>query len=46
VLVGKIQRKRSLGRCRHRYGNMIKMNLKAVGYESVNWLEVVGDGTQ
>jgi len=25
---------------------MIKMNLKAVGYESVNWLEVVGDGTQ
>jgi hypothetical protein len=39
VLVGK----RPLGRPRHRWRDNIKMDLREVGYGSMNWLELAED---
>jgi len=41
ILVRKPEGKRPLGRPRHRWEDNIKMYLKEIGYEGVNWIHVV-----
>jgi hypothetical protein len=43
VLVGKPERKRPLGRPRHRWEVNIKTDLQEVGCESVDWIDVAQD---
>ena len=45
VLVGKPERKRPLGRSRHRWedNTSIKMNLQEVGSGDMEWIELVQD---
>jgi hypothetical protein len=43
VLVGKPERKRSLGRPRHRWENNIKINLQEVGEGRGDWMELAQD---
>jgi len=43
VLVGKPERKRPLGRPRRRWEDNIKMDLQAVEYGGVDWIEVAQD---
>jgi hypothetical protein len=38
VLVGKPKGKRPLGRLRHRWEDGIKMDLKEMGWEGVEWI--------
>jgi hypothetical protein len=40
VLVGKPERKRSLGRPRHRWEDNIKMDLQEVGCGGMDWIEM------
>jgi hypothetical protein len=41
VLVGKPERKRPLGRPRHRWKDNIKMDLRETGIDEVNWIQLV-----
>jgi hypothetical protein len=43
VLVGKPERKRPLGRPRHRWGDNIKMDLQEVGAGGGDWMELAQD---
>jgi hypothetical protein len=43
VLVGKPERKRPLGRPRHRWEDNIKMDLQEVGGGRVDWMELDQD---
>ena len=43
VLVGKPERKRPLGRPRHRWEDNIKMDLKEVGGGCEDWMELAQD---
>jgi hypothetical protein len=43
ALVGKPQRKRPLGRPRHRWENNIKMDLQEVGCGGMGWIELAQD---
>jgi hypothetical protein len=43
VLVGKPERKRSLGRLRRRWEENIKMNLQEVGCGGMDWINLVRD---
>jgi hypothetical protein len=43
VLVGKPEGKRPLGRPRHRWEDIIKMDLKEVGMEGMNWIALAQD---
>jgi hypothetical protein len=45
VLMGKPERKRALGRPRHWYDN-IKMDLREIGWNVMDWIDVVQDGDQ
>jgi hypothetical protein len=40
VLVGKIEKKRPLGRPNRRWENNIKMNLQAIGCGRMEWIEL------
>jgi hypothetical protein len=42
-LVGKPERKRLLGRCRHRWEDNVKMDLQEVGSGRMNWLKLAQD---
>jgi hypothetical protein len=42
-LVGKPEGKRPVGRPRRRWEDNIKMDLKEVGYEGVDWIELAQD---
>ena len=42
VLVGKSDRKRPLGRPRHRWEYNIKMDLQEVGLGGMDWIELAG----
>jgi hypothetical protein len=42
-LVGKLERKRPLGRPRHRWEDNIKMVLQEVGCRGVDWIELAQD---
>ncbi|KAJ4433819.1 hypothetical protein ANN_16131 [Periplaneta americana] len=43
VLVGRPEGKRPLGRSRHRWENNIKMDLREVGYDGRDWINVAQD---
>ena len=43
VLVRKSERKRPLGRCRHRWVGNIKMNLQEVGWGGMDWIDLAQD---
>jgi hypothetical protein len=43
VLVGKAEGKRSLGRPRHRWEDGIRMDLREIGWGSVEWIQLAQD---
>jgi hypothetical protein len=46
VLMGEPGGKRSLGRPRHRWVDNIKMDLRDVGWGSMDWIDLVQDRDQ
>jgi hypothetical protein len=46
VLAGKPQGKRSLRKPRHRWVNSIKMDVKEIGYGSINYIDLAQDMDQ
>jgi hypothetical protein len=46
VLVGRPKGKRPLGRPRRRWEDDIKMNLREIGINGVNWIQLVHDRVQ
>jgi hypothetical protein len=46
VLVGKPERKRSLGRPRHIWEDNIRMDLREIGWEGVDWMHLAQDKGQ
>jgi hypothetical protein len=46
ILVGKPERRRSLGRPRRRWVNNIKIDLRERGWDSRDWIDVVQDTDQ
>jgi hypothetical protein len=43
VMVGKPEGKRSLGRPRHRWEDGIRMDLREIGWGSVEWIQLAQD---
>jgi hypothetical protein len=43
VLMGKPERKRPLGRPRHRWEDGIRMDLREIGWGSVDWIQLARD---
>jgi hypothetical protein len=43
VLVGRPERKRPLGRPRRRWEDNIKMDLREIGIDEANWIQLVQD---
>jgi hypothetical protein len=43
ILVGKPKGKRPLGRPRHRWVDNIKMNLREIGWDGVDWIDMTQD---
>jgi hypothetical protein len=46
ILVGKPKGKRPLGRRRRRWVDNIKMDLRAIGWDSMDWIELAQDRDQ
>jgi hypothetical protein len=46
VLVGRVKVKRQLGRPRHRWEYNIKIDLKDIGINGVNWIQLAQDRVQ
>jgi hypothetical protein len=46
ILVGKHEGKRPLGRPRHRWEDNIKLDLREVGWEGVDWMHLVQNRDQ
>jgi hypothetical protein len=46
VLVGRLERKRPLGRPRRRWENNIKMDLREIGIDGANWIHLAEDRVQ
>jgi hypothetical protein len=46
ILVGKPEIKRPLGRPRRRWMYNIKMDLREIGYDGVDWIELAQDRDQ
>jgi hypothetical protein len=46
TLVGKTECKRPLGRSRHRWVDNIKMDLREIGWDGVNWIDLAQDRNQ
>jgi hypothetical protein len=44
--VGKPEEKRPLGRLRRRWVNNIKMDLREIGWDGVDWLDLAKDRDQ
>jgi hypothetical protein len=42
-LIGKPEEKRLLGGCRHRWVNNIRIDVREVGWEGVDWMHLVQD---
>jgi hypothetical protein len=40
ILVGKSERKRLIGRPRHRCDDNIRMDLREIGWEDVDWIHL------
>jgi hypothetical protein len=45
VLVGRPEGKRSLGRLRRRWEDNIKMDLREIGIDGANWIQLARDGS-
>jgi hypothetical protein len=43
VLMGKLEGKRPLGRPRHRWEDGIRMDLREIGWRSVDWIQLAQD---
>jgi hypothetical protein len=43
ILVGKPERRRPLGRPRHRWEDVIRMDLMEIGWGSVDWIQLAQD---
>jgi hypothetical protein len=46
VLVGRPEGKRPLGRPRHRWEDNIKLDLREIGIDGVNWIKLAQDRVQ
>jgi hypothetical protein len=46
VLVGRPEGKRPLGRCRPRWEDNIRMDLREIGIDEVNWIQLAQDRVQ
>jgi hypothetical protein len=46
ILIGKPEGKRPLGRSRRRWENDIRMDLREIGLEVVNWMHLAQDRDQ
>jgi hypothetical protein len=46
ILVGKPEGKRTLGRPRCRWVNYIKMNLREIGWDGMNWINLAQGSNQ
>jgi hypothetical protein len=46
ILVGKPEGKRSLGRPSHRWVDNIKMDLREIGWSSMDWIDLAQDRGQ
>jgi hypothetical protein len=46
ILVGKPEGKRPLGRQRRRWVDNIKMNLREIGWDGMDWIELAQDRDQ
>jgi hypothetical protein len=46
ILVAKPEGKRPLGRLRHRWEDNIKMDLREIGWGSMDWIHLVQDRDQ
>jgi hypothetical protein len=46
ILVGKSEGKRPLGRSTHRWVDNIKMDLREIGWDGVDWIDMVQDRDQ
>jgi hypothetical protein len=46
IMIGKPEGKRPLGRCRHRWENNIRMDLREMGWEGVDWIHLAQDRDQ
>jgi hypothetical protein len=46
ILVGKPEGKRLLGRPRHRWVDNIKMDLREIGYDDMDWSDLAQDRDQ
>jgi hypothetical protein len=40
---GKVRRKRPLGRRRHRWVDDVKLNLREIGWDGMNWTDLAQD---
>jgi hypothetical protein len=46
ILVGKLEGRRPLGRPRHRWVNNIKMNLREIGWDGIDWIDLAQNRDQ
>jgi hypothetical protein len=46
ILVGKPEGKRPLGRSRSRWVNNIKMNVREIGWDGMDWIDLAQDRDQ
>jgi hypothetical protein len=46
MLVGKTEGRRPQGRPRHRWVDKIKMDLREIGWDGVDWIDMVQDRDQ
>jgi hypothetical protein len=46
ILVGKPEGRRPLGRPRRRWVNNIKMYLREIGWDGIDWIDLAQDGDQ
>jgi hypothetical protein len=46
ILVGKPERKRPLGRPRHRWLDNIKINFREIGWDGMDWIDLAQDRDQ
>jgi hypothetical protein len=46
ILVGKLEEKRPLGRPRRRWVDNIKIDLRGIGWDSMDWIDLAEDKDQ
>jgi hypothetical protein len=46
ILVGKAEGRRSLGKPRHRWADNIEMDLREIGWDGMDWIDLAQDRGQ